>query len=512
MKNRLLTLEDLYDFYSGSSSTIHFSAQDDDKNIVVQVGGNMTFEESVDSAEDLTKVRLQSCHTLRNRNNTYIAEDVMNTALPSFSNRPILAYIHEVDGQEEFYKHNMHQDDDGEIVYDEKPVGVIPESCNAHLEYDEDKKHMYVVVDGYLYDQYSHATEILKREKECYVSVELSIRELEYNAKEKYLDIKDFFFSGVTILGKTPDGSTVEPGMDGANIKLFSDINEVVTVDDADAIQNFQEGGKPEVSKFEELLEKYGKTEEDIDFDYEDLTDEELEAKFAEMFDEVKSEESEEDGGEPDPEGFEEEDSEEDGDDKELFTKVFSISHEDIKVALYGLLSAYEEADNDWYYISAVYDDHFAYEGWCTGAIYGQKYTTDGDNVVFDGERYALHRELLTDSEYATLKEMRENYATISDKLAKYEDEPAKMEILTSSDYAQIAEVEAFVELSEMDNHFDLTVDEVRDKADAILLDYAKNTKLEFVANDADDKKTVNSKHMPQIKKKTGRYGSLFSK
>lgn len=511
MKNRLLTLEDLYDFYSGSSSTIHFSAQDDDKNIVVQVGGNMTFEDNVDSAEDLTKVRLQSCHTLRNRNNTYIAEDVMTTALPSFSNRPILAYIHEVDGQEEFYKHNMHQDDDGEIVYDEKPVGVIPESCNAHLEYDEDKQHMYVVVDGYLYDQYSHATEILKREKECYVSVELSIRELEYNAKEKYLDIKDFFFSGVTILGKTPDGNTVEPGMDGANIKLFSDNNEVVTADNVDAIQNFQEGGKPEVSKFEELLEKYGKTEEDIDFDYEDLSDEELEAKFAEMFDEAESEGSEEDGGEPQPEGFDEEEGSEEGE-EELFSKVFSISHEDIKAALYGLLSVYEEADNDWYYISAVYDDYFAYEGWCTGAIYGQKYTTDGDNVVFDGERYALHRELLTDSEYATLKDMRENYEAISEKLAKYEAEPDKMEILTSSDYSQISEVEAFVKLSEVENHFDLSVEEVRNKADAILLDYAKNTKLEFAANSEESGKKVTSKHMPQIKTKTSRYGNLFSK
>ena len=497
MKNRLLTLEDLYDFYSGSSSTIHFSAQDDDKNIVVQVGGNMTFEEDVDSAEDLTKVRLQSCHTLRNRNNTYIAEDVMTNALPSFSNRPILAYIHEVDG---------------EIIYDEKPVGVIPESCNAHLEYDEDKKHMYVVVDGYLYDQYSHATDILKREKECYVSVELSIRELEFNAKEKYLDIKDFFFSGVTILGKTPDGSTVEPGMDGANIKLFSDDNMLVTADDADAIQNFQEGGKPEVSKFEELLEKYGKTEEDIDFDYEDLSDEELEAKFAEMFDEAESEESEEDGGEPQPEGFDEEEGSEEDGGEELFSKVFSISHEDIKAALYGLLSVYEEADNDWYYISAVYDDYFAYEGWCTGAIYGQKYTTDGDNVVFDGERYALHRELLTDSEYATLKDMRENYEAISDKLAKYEAEPEKMEILTSSDYSQISEVDAFVKLSEVENHFDLSVEEVRNQADAILLDYAKNTKLEFAANDEEVGKKVTSKHMPQIKTKTGRYGNLFSK
>ena len=60
----------------------------------------------------------------------------------------------------------------------------------------------------------------MKRKKKCSVSVELCIRELSYNAKDKVLDIKDFFFSGVTMLGKDENGEEVKPGMANSNIKL----------------------------------------------------------------------------------------------------------------------------------------------------------------------------------------------------------------------------------------------------------------------------------------------------
>lgn len=42
--------------------------------------------------------------------------------------------------------------------------------------------------------------------------------------------------------------------------------------------------GGNQTLKLNELLEKYSKTVEDLDFDYESMSDEELEAKFAELF------------------------------------------------------------------------------------------------------------------------------------------------------------------------------------------------------------------------------------
>ena len=103
-----------------------------------------------------------------------------------------------------------HVDEEDNIVYDEIPIGIIPESCGAKLEYDKEKEKTYCVVNGYVIEEYAPlAVEILEREEECPCSVELSVRELSYDSKEKVLNIDDFFFSGVTILGKTEDGEDV---------------------------------------------------------------------------------------------------------------------------------------------------------------------------------------------------------------------------------------------------------------------------------------------------------------
>jgi len=105
---------------------------------------------------------------------------------------------------------------------------------------------------------------------------------------------------------------------------------------------------------------------------------------------------------------------------------------------------------------------------------------------------------------------MRANYSAISEKLAKYEAEPAKMEVINSEAYAKIAETKEFTELR--DNHFDLSVEEVSAKADEILLAYAKGGSLNFSAEP--EKKPVGMTKLPiQTKNnKKSRYGSLFSK
>lgn len=93
------------------------------------------------------------------------------------------------------------------------------------------------------------------------------------------------------------------------------------------------------MNKFEELLKKYEKTVDDITFTYEGLSDEELEAAFAKAF-------NTDPAGDPAPT------------EPEKFVKSFELSHSDIRCALYNLLNAYEEADNDWYFINSVYDSH----------------------------------------------------------------------------------------------------------------------------------------------------------
>lgn len=538
-KKRLLYIEDLYDFYSNKyKRSTKFSAEKTGEPLVVQVHGRVNFDESDKNKDGLLPVHLQSCHTDLNVNGSNIESSVMEAALPSFSNRPILGYIHKVttdenpEGQWEFYSHNMHEDENGDVIYDEYPIGIIPESCNAQLVYDEKKKKTYCEVDGYIFEEYSKAAEILQREEECSVSVELSIRELSYDAKQKFLNIEDFWFSGVTILGKTPQGNEVKPGMTGSNIKLadFSSKNnslfedyESKMVELQARIENLEtacfnkeqsssvhtlskEGGNENsMNKFEELLAKYNKTDEDVTFDYENLSDEELEAKFAEVFgedngtDEENSEGNETGKPSNDGEGECEGSSEPDGTDGkgqtfEKMTRTFEISHDDIRYALYNLLASYEDADNEWYYITGVYDSYFVYESWDGGKIYGQKYTKDNDNVAFDGERYTLHKEYLTDSEYAEIQNMRADYSSIVEELNTYKSAEVfadKMTVFDDEAYSEYLDTDEFKALMSEDSVNKYSKEELSEKADATLGKLVKKNKTFSFAGETPQKKHV---------------------
>ena len=546
---RLLTLDDLCNYYSTHSRSTHFSSKDSGNPVVVQVPGNLMFDANDNNAEGLLPVVLQSCHIGKNVNNTIIEESVMSNCLPSFKNRPILGYIHEVGGEWHFHTHKLHEGEDGEIVYDEIPVGIVPESCDAKLEYDEEKDKTYVVINGYIFEEYSKAAEILRREKECAVSVELSIREFSYNAKEHCLVIEDFYFSGVTILGKHPDGEDVMPGMAGSNIKLadFSAKNNSLFADKYETqiiemqekldkliscfnIDNSKKGGIS-MNHFEELLAKYSKTAEDIAFEYEGMTDEELDAKFEELFGKGETE--------PEDDSVVVENSDETEDievveetvvveeaettevveavsENEVFTRTYELSHDDVRCALYALLVPYEEADNAYYYISEVFDNYFVYESWCNGGtIYGQAYVKDEESVSFDGERYELFRELLTASEKAELEAMRSNYSAISEKLKVYEDaeiEAKKVELLNAEDYASIRDNEVFAEL--VKDHANVSFEELQAKCDKVLLDAVKSGKYSAVNSTEDTTKTSKKQFTnPTVQKsKPSRYGKLFAK
>lgn len=204
-----------------------------------------------------------------------------------------------------------------------------------------------------------------------------------------------------------------------------------------------------------------------------------------------------------------EEQSEDTPSEEEKFSKTFEISHEDIRYALYVLLSSYEEQDNEWYGISAVYDNYFVYEGFFNESNkFRQNYKKDGDDIVFDGERIHINVEYLTDSELTALNEMRSNYSEISKKLAEYEAEPEKMAILESDEYSSISDLEEFVELKKQEGHIGMSVNEVREKADAILLNYAKTGKVIFTQ--ASEESPITMKPIPiQASVVRSRYGGL---
>lgn len=531
-----MTLDDLYNFYFTQGKNNCFSCEDSDSVIVVRTSGQMNFSKS-DAMDGLYPTRVQMNFVGDNLNGSRIEMKAQKNALSSSKFRPLLAYIHEVDGEPQFYGHNMHQDENGEIVYDEQPVGVIAEA--AHIEHDDEYDMDYAVALGYIWEEYNKASYILERDGKCSVSVELSIRSLSYNAEEKILVLDDFFYSGCTILGKNEDGEEVSPAMPGSNItladfsvkdepkfqendKLIETLEKLISSLDNINTKEFEEGGQDQVNKFEMLLEQYGKTVEDITFEYEGLSDEELENAFATAF-AVESEPevvSEESDVEAEPESEPEvtpEESEPEVSEPEIkysvamgeLKKDFALSLSDKQFAVYTLINdTYAEQDNDFYEVD-VYEDssEVVMHGWYSGKHYKQSYKVKNNTYSLKGDRVEVFAQYLTQDEIAKLDNMKSNYEVTTDKLAKYESEPDKIEILSSEKFSLIKDAPEFVDLQKREKYFDLSVEEVEQKAKDILLEYAMNGKIEFSVTP-----NVGCVKLPTVTEdeKSSPYGNLF--
>lgn len=541
--HKILTLDNLYQFFVEQNKSVNFSSKEKGNPIVVSTPAN--FEVSDNDMPGMLKLKFKVCHTETNRNGSHISKENMETAMPTLKYRPVLAYIHQLDdGTYDFYAHNMEieEDENGDekIVYTEKQVGCFTAE-DPYLEYDEEKDKTYVNAYAVIPEEYTEAANIIRRKNGTKVSCELVINELSYNAKEKYLDLTDFYFGGCTLLGCDEHGNEIGEGMLGARADIadfcqkepvFNYQEKLVEILDKldSTLSNFnknntEKGVRREMNHFEELLEKYGFTAEELDFDYENMSDEQLDAAFEE-FKNKKYADDDGDAGETDPsasEGDGEGTSTEDDDELkkkfENFVKTFKIeiSHEDIRYALYNLLGEYEEADNEWYGIYAVYDNYFIMQGWFNGKFYKQGYAIDGENVSLDGERTELFQMLLTESEKIAVDKLRGDYAeleakynelkTFKDNYDAAEQKAAKDAIFADEAYDSIRESDEFKAL--MNDSEKYSVEEIQNKCD--LLFAASVKKAQFAAKDKKPH-SLGFNFSKKEDKKASAYGNLFKK
>ena len=500
MAKQILTLDSLYKFFVKQNKTVNFSSKESGQPIVVTTNG--FFEANETDMPGMLMLELKVCHTDTNRNGSHISEENMKAAMPTLKYRPILAYIHELeDGTKDFYAHNMeiveNEDGEAEINYIERQVGCFT-ADEPWLKYDEDKDKTYVHAYAVIPEVYTEAADIIRRKQGTKVSCELVINELSYNAKEKYLDLTDFYFGGCTLLGCDEHGNEIGEGMLGAraDITEFCYKQPVFTYQDKmievleklnATLSNFntntQKEGGNEMTKFEELLAKYSVTIEDVTFEIEGLSDEELEAKFAEVFEVadpgVVSYEGDKivEEGVVDPEGGEPNV----GGEPEKFTKTFTLelSHDDIRSALYVLIKQYE-TEEEYYYIREVYDSYFVMQDWWNNKLYKQNYTVDGVDVALEGDRVEVFEILVTKEESEALDALKANYADLESKyheLKTFKDNydaaevaAQKDAILNREEYAILAENEDFMALRDTVEQY--SVDEVAIKAKSIFADH----------------------------------------
>lgn len=535
MPRKYLNLDDLLLFCKKNNFN-HFSANESGGPIIVQTPGR--FELNGDTSTGLLPVKLYACHTNTNRNGSSISKSAMEAALPSFSNRPILGYIHQLeDGTWDFYSHNMevvedeNEKDGARIDYLETPVGIIPESCNAHLEYDEENDVYRTCVNGFVFEEYSKAGDILRAKGISNVSVEIAINDMSYNSDDGYLSINDFYFMGVTILGRDEEGNIVEPGMAGSNITLgsFSAENNSMLNNDIhdtlvetlkklnETLEKFNDkndsdkkGGEDQMNKFEELLELYELTAEEIEFEHEGLSDEELEAAFNEAFGDAEEfKKKKKKCSEEDPDNDEDEDfagcgtkkkkkkcdadgnEEEENDDEDFAgcgkkkkkrcsintednTIAFELSHDDIRMSLYGLLESNWD-ENSYSWVCEVYDSYFIYQKETYGddgyeyKYYKQGYSKNGDNVELSGDAVEVFSTFVTESEKTALDMIRSQYEELKkfhDDTIAAQEQSQKDEIFNDEKYSILAENEKFAELKKDSAKF--SVSEIEEKCKVI--------------------------------------------
>lgn len=526
MGKRILTLDNLYQFFVEQNKTVNFSAKDSGFPIVVTTNGY--FSTDNDDMPGMMKLKFKVCHTDTNRNGSHISNENMEKAMPTLKYRPILAYIHELeDGTKDFYAHNIeiveNEDGEEEIVYTEKQVGCFT-ADDPWLEYDKDMDKTYVMAYGVIPEEYTDAADIIRRKNGTKVSCELVISELSYNAKEKYLDLVDFYFGGCTLLGCDEDGNEIGEGMLGSradNIADFCHKEPVFTCQDKlievldklnNTLSNFninqskstEEGGDEEMDQFEETVVETTEVTEVESTEETEVVETESETEEVESTEEETVTETASDSEDGDGEQTE-----------EKFTKTFTVelSHEDVRSALYSLISIYEEEDNEWYGIYAVYDSYFVMQGWCGGKFFKQNYTVDGENVSLSGDRQEVFMMLLTESEKLEIEDMRKNYSALKEFKDNYDADQLKAqknEVFAREEYAEIAESDSFKDLvSNMDKY---SVEELEVKCDLLFAAHEKKSKHKNFAEDGKDKKSTcmkfNVNTTDTVNKKP--YGDLF--
>ena len=550
-KKRLLTLDDLMTFCETANIST-FSAKDFGSELCVFVPATFAETDETDDDDDESTMfygTVKMFHTGKNRNGSNVTDKAAENCLSGIAYKPFLANFCEIDGIKDFTSHDVeiYTDENGEeqCKYLEHQIGCFT-AKKAYIKYDEKLKKNFVYAEVAIPKLYTDAYAIIKRKKGTKVSVELKINEMNYNAKERTLDLTDVEVLGCTALGVDPEtGKPIGEGMLGSkltiedfsmknnSIQRYSETDnkliEVLTKLNAtldsfnDKNSNSKKGGETIVSKFEELLAKYSKTQADVTFEVEGLSDEELEQKFAEAFatepTQTPSEPEQtatpaEPATAPTDANFAENTVE--------YTiklndsvKTFSLSLDEVQLALHRLVNnTYAEAD-DTYYSVDVYPDEakVVMHNW-GGSAYRQAYERAEDSFTLVGERVAVHQVWVSADEETKLAERNAQFEAMETQLAKYtkaEIEDKKKALLESDTYAVIADTEEVKNLvTNAETYSALTDGELEQKLDSIMLTYAKAGKLNFAETPSNTTGSAKKRLPVNNRPRNSRYGGIF--
>ena len=174
-------------------------------------------------------------HTGANFNKTSFTKDVINKAVPTIANMPILGYVvNELDDEDKDFKSHEHElritDTDVKYLYAGQAYGVIPESCNPRWVIKDDgtgTEREYLRVDGLIWTKFGDPVDIFTRDVTKNHSVELTDMVYEAKRDDGITPVSSFKFDGCCILSTTDP--KIQPAMTGSCVTANFSVDDITS-------------------------------------------------------------------------------------------------------------------------------------------------------------------------------------------------------------------------------------------------------------------------------------------
>lgn len=488
----------------------------------------------------------------QNRNKMFIGKKAFDEAIPSIYNCPIVCnYNRETDSIGAHDMEVVKRDNSIKLVNVTTPIGIVPESANTwwtEVVEENGDVHEYLCADILIWkrqEAYSHVKENGITDE----SMEIKIKN-GHRKDDGLYHVESFEFLAFCLL------ESASPCFESADIELFSlgdfkaqyanmmedfkrEFSQVITASADDIKQNLSKGGTDELD-VNELMQKYGLTAEDVNFDVSGMEQSEIEARFAQIQEQKQSnpdanfsEESEEgdssdngaaeaseadnensgdeghDDGESQP-GNEDQDGNDDAHDDQS-KQEFSLSAEQFFRELHDALSTEVYTDPIWgdtrryWYMDHDYEasEVYVYDV-SDDKIYGFMYSRNGDNVVIDFSTKKRKKTVYTDfDEGESVFSVRE---IISEFRSKFEKRTAD-EAEVFSRFADLNGNELFEQLRS--DCSEMTIDQIEEKCFAIR---GRSTPATHFSLDTQTKAPRIPIERPGAGKMDEPYGGVFAK
>lgn len=471
---------------------------------------------------------LRIAYTGKNRNGSFISKASFEAAVPSMFGCPVVAnYIRE-DNEIGSHDGELVEDSNGNVKYVNitQPVGFVPPGARYWWDTVEDDGviHQYLNTEVILWKR-QEAYEKIKENGITKHSMEITVNDGEMH--DDYYQINDFEFTAFCLLG------TAEPCFESSALFTFNKNDMKEQFDEmlkefklAFASDLAEKEVSPNMNKLQELLDKYNLKVEDLEFEVENLSDEELEAKFSEVYDQAGDPENEP-AAEPVQDDFTVEEpvvepETEPSTEEENFELESQIANQ-LREAISAETIVDENYGYEYHrYWMIDYDrdaNEVYFEDVMNGFnLYGAPYSFNGDNIVinFDGskrKKYAIvdfvegeqtftHKEIYDSILAGTKKKCDE----LSNQLKEFKDARHKEEAdeLFERFEEKLGNMPEFKELK--DSFAEHTIEELEDK----LYSLVGREQFKYTKNNSAPKAPA----IPSLERHDSEqdpYGSLFN-